>query len=112
MKEPYLALIIPAYNEESRIVDTLESTTTYLTAQNYSWNLIVVDDGSSDNTAELVKKFANKHSQVTLISISHHGKGWAVRTGMLHTKATYRFLCDADLSMPIEQLNNFKFNKK
>ena len=104
---PFLSIVIPAYNEERRISSTLEKVTNYLTAQDYSWNVIVVDDGSTDGTAALVREFAGEQPQVTLVSIEHRGKGWAVRSGMLHTRAEYRFLCDADLSMPIEQLANF-----
>ena len=104
---PFLALIIPAYNEERRIKSTLEKVTSYLQAQNYSWEVIVVDDGSTDMTASVVSNFARTHSGLSLLSIPHKGKGSAVRAGMLHTKGQYRFMCDADLSMPIEQLERF-----
>ena len=104
---PFLCVIIPAYNEEKRIPSTLERVAAYLQTQDYSWEVLVVDDGSSDSTASLVSGFAASHPGVSLLSIAHAGKGWAVRSGMLHTRAQHRFICDADLSMPIEQLERF-----
>jgi dolichyl-phosphate beta-glucosyltransferase len=104
---PFLTIVIPAYNEERRILPTLHAIVSYLGDQSYSWNVLVVDDGSTDNTAALVQEFTTSYPQVSLLSIPHRGKGWAVRSGMLHTKAEYRFLCDADLSMPINQLSRF-----
>ncbi len=103
----FLTIVIPAYNEERRILPTLQRVVSYLGDQSYSWDVLVVDDGSADNTAALVQEFATSHPKVSLLSIPHRGKGWAVRSGMLHTKAEYRFLCDTDLSMPIEQLDRF-----
>ncbi len=105
--EPFLCLVIPAYNEERRIFATLQEATSYLERQDYSWNILVADDGSTDGTAALVQEFARKEPRVLLRSLPHGGKGWAVRSGMLATKAAYRFLCDADLSMPIELIERF-----
>ena len=105
--EPFLSVVIPAYNEERRILNTLEQVTSYLAAQAYSWTVLVADDGSTDGTATLVSRFASEQPQVSLLSLVHRGKGWAVRSGMLHIRAAHRFLCDADLSMPIEQLERF-----
>ena len=104
---PFLSLIIPAYNEEPRILDTLRSVVQHLGSQPYSWEVAVVDDGSTDATAAVVRAFADGHPNVCLISLSHGGKGWAVNHGMVSTTGEYRFLCDADLSMPIEQLSKF-----
>ena len=104
---PFLSVIIPAYDEELRIVDTLKQVVNYLELQSYTWEVAVVDDGSTDSTASLVTSFAESRAHVRLISISHGGKGWAVNNGMLSTMGEYRFLCDADLSMPVEQLSRF-----
>ena len=86
---------------------TLREVVDYLTSQLYSWEVVVVDDGSVDTTPALVKSFANPISGVHLISVPHGGKGWAVNRGMLWTTGEYRFLCDADLSMPFEQVSRF-----
>ena len=107
MKRPFLSVVIPAYNEERRIVDTLRKVVDYLTSQTYPWEVAVVDDGSTDSTGALVKAFAQGHPDVHLISVFHGGKGWAVNHGMLWTTGEYRFLCDADLSMPVELLSRF-----
>ena len=104
---PFLSVIIPAYNEETRIAESLRKVVAYLAAQSYTWEVAVVDDGSTDATASLVKAVAEEHPNVHLISVPHGGKGWAVNRGMLWTSGEYRFLCDADLSMPIEQLSRF-----
>ena len=108
MSEPYLSLIIPAYNEESRIRDTLEKVAGYLGAQDYTWEVVVVDDGSTDDTAALVTSFAADYTpNVRLIAVAHGGKGWAVKQGMVWTTGQYRFICDADLSMPVEHISRF-----
>ena len=107
MDVPYLSLVIPAFNEERRILPTLQKITDYLVSQSYSWTVLVVDDGSSDRTAELVMGIAEEHARVGVLSVPHGGKGAAVRAGMLHVTGEYRFMCDSDLSMPIEQIERF-----
>ena len=104
---PFLSIVIPAYNERHRIVGTLNEVVDYLTPQAYSWEVIVADDGSTDGTADLVRGFAEANPGVRLLTLSHRGKGWAVRHGMLDAGGEYRFLCDADLSMPIAQISRF-----
>ncbi|MFQ5873780.1 MAG: dolichyl-phosphate beta-glucosyltransferase [Dehalococcoidia bacterium] len=105
--EVYLSLIIPTFNEESRIASSLEQILTYLQKQAYPWDVFVVDDGSEDTTREVVRKFSEKDSKISLISEPHRGKGHAVKVGMLAANGRYRFQCDADLSMPIEQIARF-----
>lgn len=107
MTQPFLSVVIPAYNEESRIEATLEQVHAYLSLQSYPWEIVVADDGSIDGTAELVAAFAGKNAGVRLLHLEHRGKGWAVRQGMLAAEGAYRFLCDADLSMPVEQIGRF-----
>lgn len=99
---PYLTLIIPAYNEEERISGTLEKVLAFLRLQPYTWELIVVDDGSQDRTAEIVSSFGP--SVVLYRLTANRGKGAAVRTGMLLAQGQYRAFTDADLSTPIEEL--------
>ena len=107
MTIPFLSVVIPAYNEEARIESTLEDLHAYLSRQDYSWEILVANDGSHDATAELVSKFCERNPQVRLLSLEHRGKGWAVRQGMLAAAGEYRFLCDADLSMPVHQIDRF-----
>jgi len=105
--EPFLSVVIPAYNEEPRIGATLEKVTGYLGRQQYSWELLVVDDGSSGRTAALATRWAGNDERVRVETVPHGGKGWAVKHGMLATAGQYRFMCDADMAMPIEQLEAF-----
>ena len=107
MSNLFLSIIIPAYNEAVRILPTLHRVTEYLANQQYSWEVIVADDGSTDTTGDLVSTFIREVTGVTLLSLPHRGKGGAVRAGMLQAQGEYCFLCDADLSMPIEQLERF-----
>lgn len=79
----------------------------FLREQPYSAEVIVVDDGSTDSTARLVEEFVRSHPAITLIRAKHGGKGHVVRTGMLAATGTNRFMCDADLSMPIEETSKF-----
>jgi glycosyltransferase involved in cell wall biosynthesis len=104
---PFLSVVIPAYNEEQRIAHTLEVVIRFLKTQGYSWEIIVVDDGSEDKTATLVRQVAQDNIGITLVGLPHKGKGSAVKEGMLQASGQYRFLADADLSMPIEQLQRF-----
>ena len=105
--KPHLSLVIPAYNEERRIESTLEQVMSYLSAQPYSWEALVVNDGSTDDTASLATAWASEVEQVRVETIPHAGKGWAVRHGMLKASGEYRLMCDADLAMPIERLDAF-----
>ena len=107
LTKPFLSIIIPAFNEEARILTTLEKVVDYLSDQSYSWEVLVVDDGSSDSTAALVNQWAQTHQGVGLETIPHSGKGWAVKHGMLTATGEYRFMCDADLAMPIETTEGF-----
>ena len=107
MLSVFLSIVIPTYDEESLILGTLEQVVGFLATCQYSWEVVVADDGSTDGTAQLVGNFAANHPGVRLLCLRHHGKGWAVQQGMLEAYGEYRFLCDADLSMPIEQLERF-----
>ncbi len=107
MAQPFLSIVIPAYNEEARIAQTLDTVAAYTGAQGYSWEVVVADDGSVDGTAALVEAAAREHGEIRLVRLAHAGKGSAVRAGMLEARGEYRFLADADLSMPIEQVERF-----
>jgi glycosyltransferase involved in cell wall biosynthesis len=107
LSTPLLSIIIPAHNEETRLPRTLEQVFAFLASQEYSAEVIVVENGSSDRTLEVAQGFASDHANLTVIHSAARGKGLAVRTGMLAASGDYRFMCDADLSMPIEQVNRF-----
>ncbi len=104
---PFLSIIIPAYNEERRLPHSLEKIVAFLQEQGYRAEVMVVDDGSVDNTAAIVEDFTARFFPVSLIRNEHRGKGHAVKTGMLAARGEHLFLCDADLSMPIEELVKF-----
>ena len=105
MSACYLSVVIPAYNEERRLPETLKTVCAYLARQAYEWEIVVADDGSDDATPAVVACAAQKDQRVKLLSLPHRGKGWAVRNGMLAAHGELRFLCDADLSMPIVLLD-------
>jgi len=99
----YLSVIIPAYKEAKRISKTLLAIDNYLSRQDYSYEIIVVDDGSPDNTAQVVKKFANLVRNLKLIdNKENHGKGWVVRQGVLEANGQYRLFMDADNATTID----------
>ncbi|MGD9727772.1 MAG: dolichyl-phosphate beta-glucosyltransferase [Fimbriimonadaceae bacterium] len=105
MSRPHLGIVIPAYNEEARIGPTLERVAEFLTDREGGWTVTVVDDGSTDKTAQIVREFAMAHPQVRLLSYEpNHGKGYAVRKGMMETDAGFLLLSDADLAAPIEEV--------
>ncbi len=104
---PFLSIIIPAHNEEKRLPNTLEQVFTFLKKQSYSAEVIVVENGSTDRTFEIAAEFIERHPNLIVLHEEGRGKGNALRRGMLTAKGEYRFICDADLSMPIEDLGKF-----
>ncbi len=107
MPPPLLSIIIPAHNEENRLPRTLEQVSAFLAQQSYEAEVLVVENGSSDRTLEVAEAFASQHKNMRVIRMAERGKGLAVRHGMLAALGQYRFMCDADLSMPIEEVNKF-----
>lgn len=103
MQEIYLSVIIPAYNEEKRISNTLLAIDQYLSKQDYSYEIIVVSDGSKDKTSQIVEKFSKLVKNLRLIdNQKNHGKGWVVKQGMLEAKGEYRLFMDADNATTID----------
>lgn len=102
----FLSVIIPAYNEESRLPDTLEQVFRFLERQNFSSEVIVVENGSADRTYEIAQSFAKEHDNLRVFQTGR-GKGAAVKRGMREARGEYRFMCDADLSMPVEEISKF-----
>ena len=103
---PFLSVIIPARNEERRLPGTLDQVLAFLKSQPYSSEILVVENGSHDRTFEIAQEYASRCDFLQVLH-SESGKGSAVRCGMLAAKGEYRFMCDADLSMPIAEINNF-----
>ncbi|HRF59480.1 MAG TPA: glycosyltransferase family 2 protein [Fimbriimonadaceae bacterium] len=105
MTPPDLAVIVPAYNEETRMLPTLQRLAEYLASRPYTWSVTVVSDGSSDGTANIVEAFAQEHPEFHLLAYNpNRGKGYAVRQGMLHVEGKMLLLSDADLAAPIEEV--------
>jgi dolichyl-phosphate beta-glucosyltransferase len=100
----YLSVIIPCYNEEQRLPKTLERIGSYLSSQTYQCEVIVVDNGSTDGTKRVVEEAHQKYPFISLINERSHGKGWAVKEGMLAGSGTYRLFTDADNSTDIAQI--------
>lgn len=107
MDGPDLSIVIPAYNEALRLPATLDRVLAYLRGAPFSSEVVVVDDGSSDGTADVVRRYGGGQPPVRLITAPHRGKGHAVKLGMLQASGSFRFLCDADLAMPIEEVARF-----
>lgn len=99
-----LSIVIPAYNESARIGRALSEVTNCIHSRKWDAEVIVVNDGSSDNTAQIVEEWTAKDPVVHLINNSVNcGKGYSVRNGMLHAIGDIMMFTDADLSAPIEE---------
>ncbi|MFH1633572.1 MAG: dolichyl-phosphate beta-glucosyltransferase [Chloroflexota bacterium] len=107
MTPPFLSIIIPAHNEERRLPGTLEQVFNFLQTQSYTAEVLVVENGSQDNTLKVAQDFAADCSPCRILQADGRGKGLAVRQGMIASRGQYRFMCDADLSMPIAEVNRF-----
>ena len=107
MPSPFLSIIIPAYNEESRLPHTLEQVFAFLEGESYPAEVIVVENGSSDRTFTLAQELTKKYPNLRVLHNEEAGKGLAVQRGMLEAEGEYRVFCDADLSMPIEEVRRF-----
>jgi len=103
----FLSIVIPAYNEETRLPDTLNKVSAFLGTQSYSSEVLIVDNNSTDKTEEIIKDYCSRYPNMQGLFEKEPGKGAAVRCGMLQAKGEFAFMCDADLSMPIEELINF-----
>jgi glycosyltransferase involved in cell wall biosynthesis len=104
MPNPKYSIVIPAFNEAARIPATLEAVVARIRARGWNTEVIVVDDGSRDHTAEVVRAFAAAHPEVRLIQNDRNrGKGYSVRNGLLQAQGDVVMFTDADLSSPIEE---------
>lgn len=107
MSIPFLSVVIPAFNEEKRLPESLERLFDFLASQPYPAEVIVVDNGSQDHTLEIARSFQDRYPQLHLLHESQRGKGLAVRSGMLAARGEYRFMADVDFSMPVGEINRF-----
>lgn len=104
--KPYLSVIIPVYNEEGR-VQRVKKVFSYLQRQSFSSEIIIVNDGSNDSTIEKVNKLHDTIQFKLLSYQKNRGKGFAIKTGMLHAKGQFRLFMDVDLSTPINEFKKF-----
>jgi len=101
----FLSVIIPAFNEEYNLrTGVLDSVYDYLQEQKYSWEILFVDDGSTDSTLRIAEDFARKHGNFFVLKEPHRGKGGTVIAGILKAKGEIILFTDADQATPIDQL--------
>ena len=102
-KQIFLSVIIPAYNEAERIMPTLLEADGWLSKQGFHYEILVVNDGSTDKTAELVRRVSSKSANIRLIdNFENQGKGAVVKQGMLAAKGDWRLFMDADNSTTVD----------
>ena len=102
--EPHYSIVIPAYNESARLGATLERVLAYVRSQQWNAEVIVVNDGSRDNTPDIARAFAQKDPALRLVeNPGNRGKGYSVRNGVLNSRGRVILFSDADLSSPIEE---------
>ncbi|HJS20492.1 MAG TPA: dolichyl-phosphate beta-glucosyltransferase [Anaerolineales bacterium] len=105
--KPFLSIVIPAHNEENRLPSTLEQVFHFLEKQSFAHEVIVVENGSTDRTHAIAQEFAERHQNLHVIRNDERGKGLAIQRGMKAAGGEYIFMCDADLSMPVEEISKF-----
>ena len=104
---PFLSIIIPAHNEEKRLPGTLEQVLRFVEKQTFRCEVIVVENGSLDRTYEIAREFAKRHGDFYVFRNEARGKGRAIQLGVREARGEYLFMCDADLSMPVEEISRF-----
>jgi len=104
---PHLSIVIPAYNEEQRLPPTLEVVVAWIRRQPFACEIVIVDDGSSDRTAEAARRALDGVDHRVLAHDENRGKGAGLRTGMTAARGEYVLMTDADLSTPIEEVERF-----
>ena len=107
MTIPFLSIVVPAHNEESRLPEMLEKVDQFLANQDYSAEMVIIENGSNDHTLEIARSYEKRMSYLRVFHEDLAGKGRAVRRGMLEARGEYRFFCDVDFSMPVTEINRF-----
>lgn len=103
----FLSIIVPAHNEESRLTDTLSQLRDFCESQPFSTEIIIAENASLDNTLVIANDFASRYPGFVVLHDDRPGKGLAIQAGMLAAQGEYRFICDADLSMPVKEITRF-----
>jgi dolichyl-phosphate beta-glucosyltransferase len=107
VRDPYLSIIIPAYNEENRLPGTLNKVGSFLVKQPFTSEVWIVNNNSTDNTDKIIQHYCGEYTFMKGLFEAEPGKGAAVRAGMLQARGDYLFMSDADLSMPIQEVSRF-----
>lgn len=102
-ESPLLSIIVPAYNEERRLPESLRQIFSYLSTYPEAAEVIIADDGSTDGTAAYIEEIARERPELRLLRLDHRGKGYAVRAGALAARGEYVLLCDADMAVPMAE---------
>lgn len=104
MQPPTYSIVIPVYNESRRLSATLERVIGFVQQQHWEAEVVVVNDGSTDDTPDIARSFSGRYPFVRVVeNPGNHGKGYSVRNGMLHASGTFLLFSDADLSAPIAE---------
>ena len=103
VSSPFLSIIIPAYNEEARLAETLPVLKEFLERQEYSWEVVLVDDGSADRTSEVLQQFFSPEEGRSFKHTPNRGKGYAIRRGVAEARGEILLFSDADFSTPIDE---------
>lgn len=104
---PFLSIVLPAHNEEGRLPETFRLVDDFIASQSFQVEVVIVENASSDKTLEISREYAAKRKNTLVIHEDRAGKGLAVKQGMLASSGDFRFFCDVDFSMPIDQIPRF-----
>lgn len=104
----FLSIIIPVYNEQKRVKEGVEAALNYCADHEPSYEVVVVDDGSQDETLKILNRMSETHPNLRVVAAPHGGKGWALRQGVFASQGQWLFLCDVDFSMPVQEIERFK----
>lgn len=106
---PALSIIVPAFNEAERLERTLDATARYLDARGDTYEIVVVDDGSVDDTTGVARRWAGERPHIRILRYeTNQGKGYAVRYGVLRAEGQRVLFMDADLATPIEEITDLE----